>query len=73
MIPVPPLDGSHILKRAVKMSEITFAKFSGFGIIIILLLVNIDSFMDFFTGLLSQLTYYFFFALRTFVGIICYA
>lgn len=60
MIPVPPLDGSHILKRAVKMSEITFAKFSGFGIIIILLLVNIDSFMDFFTGLLSQLTYYFF-------------
>lgn len=41
MIPVPPLDGSHFLKYAVKMSDETYANFSRYGIIVLLVLINV--------------------------------
>lgn len=41
MIPIPPLDGSRFLKYAVKMSDITYAKISQWGILALLLIINI--------------------------------
>lgn len=41
LIPVPPLDGSHLLKNAIGMSEETYMKFSQYGFFIILVLVQI--------------------------------
>ena len=53
MIPVPPLDGSHFLKRAIRMREETYAKFARYGFIIILLLLNFGGpIMDIFYSIL---------------------
>jgi Zn-dependent protease len=41
LIPVPPLDGSHILRVATGMSHETYANFARFGFIIIIVLINI--------------------------------
>ena len=41
LIPVPPLDGSHIMRVATGMSHETYANFARFGFIIIIVLINI--------------------------------
>jgi Zn-dependent protease len=41
LIPVPPLDGSQILRVATNMSRETFANFARFGFIIIIVVINI--------------------------------
>jgi Zn-dependent protease len=56
LIPIPPLDGSHILKRIAGMSDITFIKFSRFGIFLLLLLINVNFFTTFFYQILSRIT-----------------
>ena len=40
MIPVPPLDGSHLMKNLVGMSYETYLRFSQYGIIILIILLN---------------------------------
>ena len=47
LLPVPPLDGSHFLKHAVNMREETYYSLSKYGIIILLVLINIPYFRDF--------------------------
>ena len=44
LIPVPPLDGSHFLKHAVRMKEETYAKLSTYGFLILLVLINLPVF-----------------------------
>lgn len=44
MIPVPPLDGSHILRHATKMRFETYAAFARWGFLIIIVLINIPFF-----------------------------
>jgi len=41
LIPVPPLDGSHVLRVATGMSHETYANFARFGFIIIIVLLQI--------------------------------
>jgi Zn-dependent protease len=41
LIPVPPLDGSHILRVATGMSHETYANFARFGFIIVIVLLQI--------------------------------
>ena len=41
LIPVPPLDGSHVLRVVTGMSHETYANFARFGFIIIIVLINI--------------------------------
>tara|TARA_R100000027_G_scaffold59418_1_gene49733 strand:- start:89 stop:733 length:645 start_codon:yes stop_codon:yes gene_type:complete len=36
LIPVPPLDGSHVLRHLTKMSDAAFQKFSQFGFLILI-------------------------------------
>ncbi len=43
LIPVPPLDGSHILKNAMGINEETYARFRAFGFILLILLVQVPS------------------------------
>ena len=44
LLPVPPLDGSHILKNMVNMKDETFLKFSKYGFYIIIKFINIPNF-----------------------------
>lgn len=41
LLPVPPLDGSYILKALVGLSEETFLTMSRWGLLVLLLLINI--------------------------------
>ena len=44
LIPVPPLDGSHFLKHAVRMRDETYAKLSAYGFLILIVLINLPAF-----------------------------
>ena len=46
LIPVPPLDGSHILRVATGMTWETYARFSQFGFIVVIILLQIDPVKD---------------------------
>ena len=46
LIPIPPLDGSHILKNIIRMKDITFLKFSKYGFLLLIVLINIPAFKD---------------------------
>ncbi len=44
MLPIPPLDGSHILKHILRMSELTFMRFAQWGTFILIILINLGPF-----------------------------
>ena len=44
LIPIPPLDGSHILKNITRMKDHAFLKFSKYGFLLLIILVNIPVF-----------------------------
>ena len=44
LLPIPPLDGSHILKNVVNMKDETFLKFSKYGFFILIIFINIPFF-----------------------------
>lgn len=41
MIPVPPLDGSHVLKNMIGMSDETYYRISQYGFILVIILIQI--------------------------------
>jgi Zn-dependent protease len=41
LMPVPPLDGSHVVKNLVGMSDETFLRLSQYGFLMIILLINL--------------------------------
>ncbi|HEY5042219.1 MAG TPA: site-2 protease family protein [Verrucomicrobiae bacterium] len=43
LIPIPPLDGSHVLRVATGMSWEAYAKFASFGFVIVILALQIPS------------------------------
>ena len=44
LIPIPPLDGSHVLKHAIGMSDETYYNFARWGFLIILVGINLGPF-----------------------------
>jgi Zn-dependent protease len=44
MIPVPPLDGSHLLRHAIRMPLHTYHAFARWGFVIVIVLLNIPAF-----------------------------
>ena len=47
LIPVPPLDGSHVMRHVVGMSEETYRNIARFGFIIVLVVINIPGVISF--------------------------
>jgi len=64
LIPIPPLDGSHILKNAINMKDQTYYNLSKYGFIILLVLINLPPFQIFMSGMI-QLSSNVFFGLFT--------
>lgn len=46
LIPVPPLDGSHVLRNLSGMSYETYANFARYGFIVLIVLINIPVFRE---------------------------
>ena len=53
LLPIPPLDGSHVMRIATGMTHETYANFARFGFIIIIVLINIPLV----SGVLNIVTY----------------
>lgn len=51
LLPIPPLDGAHLLKVLTRMKEETFLAFSQVGVFVLLLLINLPAFMALFDKL----------------------
>ena len=47
LIPVPPLDGSHVMRHVVGMTEETYRNIARFGLIIVLVVINIPGVLSF--------------------------
>jgi Zn-dependent protease len=41
LIPIPPLDGSHVLRNLTGMSQEAYAKFAQFGFIAVIVVIQI--------------------------------
>ena len=40
LIPIPPLDGSHVMRHVIGMSEETYMRISQYGFIILIVVIN---------------------------------
>ena len=47
LIPIPPLDGSHVLRHVIGMSEETYLKIAQYGFIVLLVAINVFPLFDF--------------------------
>ena len=65
LVPVPPLDGSHVLRHIVGMSEETYMQIAQYGFIIILLLINFTPVFRF----VSQISFNTMFFVATSLGL----
>lgn len=53
LIPIPPLDGSHVMRHVVGMSEETYLKIAPYGFIILLIALNVFPQLSRFVGMVS--------------------
>ena len=53
LIPIPPLDGSHVMRHVVGMSEETYLKIAPYGFIILLIAINVFPQLFRFVGMVS--------------------
>ena len=53
LIPIPPLDGSHVMRHVVGMSEETYLKIAQYGFIILLIAINVFPQLFLFVGMVS--------------------
>ncbi len=44
LLPVPPLDGSHLMRHLFRMSEMTYMRLAQWGTIILIVLINLEPF-----------------------------
>ena len=47
LLPIPPLDGSHVVKNLVGMSDETYGKLSQFGFVIVIMVLQIPALRSF--------------------------
>ena len=47
LLPIPPLDGSHVVKNAIGMSYETYWKMSQYGLILVIVAINIPGVREF--------------------------
>jgi Zn-dependent protease len=65
LLPIPPLDGSHVLKNFIGMSDETYIRLSRFGFIIVIVLIQ----LPLVNGLISFSTRYAFVVISRLVGL----
>jgi Zn-dependent protease len=65
LIPVPPLDGSHVLRHFVGMKDETYMRLSQYGFLIVIVLIQFDAVRQ----LLGLATYGTFFGMKLAVGL----
>jgi Zn-dependent protease len=53
LIPIPPLDGSHVMRHVIGMSEETYLKIAQYGFIILLVAINVFPQLFLFLGEVS--------------------
>jgi Zn-dependent protease len=53
LIPIPPLDGSHVMRHLTGMSELQFIRLAQWGGWVLLLLINIPFFQNLLSALIS--------------------
>ena len=41
LIPIPPLDGSHVMRHVIGMSEMTYMNIARYGFIILIVVINL--------------------------------
>lgn len=58
LIPIPPLDGSHVMKHLVGMREETYYALAQYGFIAILILINIPLFRTFLSNGIGMALYH---------------
>jgi Zn-dependent protease len=46
LLPIPPLDGSHALKNLIGMSDETYARLAQFGIVVVIIAIQIPKVME---------------------------
>jgi Zn-dependent protease len=66
LLPIPPLDGSHVLKNLTGMSDVTYFRLSQLGFILVILVLQIPMVR----WLLNFATKFTFVALERMVGLI---
>ena len=47
LLPIPPLDGSHILRYIFRMTELAFIRYAQWGSLILIVLINFSFFQNF--------------------------
>jgi len=55
LMPIPPLDGSHVMRHMVGMSEETYRNIAQFGFIILIVVINIPGVISFIVNLNLQI------------------
>ena len=68
MIPIPPLDGSHLLKHAVGMRDETYLNFARWGFLILIVLINIPAFRQVFGWAIYMAANFFYAIMLLLVG-----
>ena len=56
LIPIPPLDGSHVMRHVIRMSEETYLRIAQFGFIILIIAINVFPELFLIVGWASLLT-----------------
>jgi Zn-dependent protease len=67
LLPIPPLDGSRVMRHVVRMSEETYMRLATWGFVILIVLINIPAFRQTF-GFLIWTTASFFLNLMILLG-----
>lgn len=70
MLPIPPLDGSHFMRRLIKMKDETYFALAGYGFIILIVLINIPGFRQIMGGLTMLLASVFISILHVIVSLL---
>lgn len=56
LLPIPPLDGSHVLKNLIGMSDATYLRLGQFGFILVILVLQVPP-VRWLLGFMTQITF----------------
>jgi Zn-dependent protease len=69
LLPIPPLDGSHVMRHVVGMRDETYYRLSQYGFITLIVLINIPGFRQIFGGAIQSAMGFFMIFLHAIAGL----